>query len=320
MSEILVVAEHRQGHIRPVTRELVGAAVPLKEALGLPLRVVVAGAGAAAHAAALALEGVDEVLSLETDCAEFTADAWRTALAAVLGERAPRLVLVPHSVDGYSYAPALAAELGLGFATDVFALRVEAQDTLVAVRAGYREKVHLELEFPGKHSVLLTVRPGTFPAAGPGPMPACSALSVPSPAPRSRHQSFLEPENTGDMDISAAEIILAVGRGAGDEAMVEELQELADAMGAALGCSRPVADAGWLPKSRQVGQSGRTATACKLYIALGISGAVQHLAGMKHVDSIIAVNEDPEAPIFGVAHYGVVADVAELGEALREHF
>jgi electron transfer flavoprotein alpha subunit len=120
--------------------------------------------------------------------------------------------------------------------------------------------------------------------------------------------------------MAAAEFILTIGRGIGEEAKVPQFRELADAVGATLGCSRPIADAGWLPKSRQVGQSGKTASACKLYIAMGVSGAIQHLAGMKHVSTIVAVNSDAEASIFGVAKYGIVGDVFEIADELRRLF
>jgi electron transfer flavoprotein alpha subunit len=113
---------------------------------------------------------------------------------------------------------------------------------------------------------------------------------------------------------------LTIGRGIGEEANVAQFKELADAVGATLGCSRPIADAGWLPKSRQVGQSGKTASACKLYIAMGVSGAIQHLAGMKHVATIVAVNSDAGASIFSVAKYGIVGDIFEIAEELRGHF
>ena len=123
-----------------------------------------------------------------------------------------------------------------------------------------------------------------------------------------------------DVDMTAAEFILTIGRGIGEEAKIPQFRELADAVGATLGCSRPIADAGWLPKSRQVGQSGKTASACKLYIAMGVSGAIQHLAGMKHVSTIVAVNSDAEASIFGVAKYGIVGDIFEIADELRKLF
>ena len=120
--------------------------------------------------------------------------------------------------------------------------------------------------------------------------------------------------------MTGAEFILTVGRGIGEEANVAKFRELADAVGASLGCSRPIADAGWLPKSRQVGQSGKTASACKLYVAMGVSGAIQHLAGMKHVGTIVAVNTDANASIFSVAKYGIVGDIFEIADELRRLF
>ncbi|GFO81065.1 MAG: hypothetical protein A49_06920 [Methyloceanibacter sp.] len=129
---------------------------------------------------------------------------------------------------------------------------------------------------------------------------------------------FIEPEQTGDVDITQAEYMLSIGRGVGEEDNVEEFKELADTLGFTLGCSRPIADNGWLPKSRQVGQSGKTVAKCKVYVALGISGSVQHMAGMKHVPNIIAVNKDAEASIFTIARYGIVGDMFEIAEELRE--
>jgi len=136
----------------------------------------------------------------------------------------------------------------------------------------------------------------------------------------SSHVEFIEPPATGDVDITQAEFMLSIGRGIAEEDNVEQFSELADAVGATLGCSRPIADSGWLPKSRQVGQSGKVVAACKLYLALGISGSVQHQAGMKHVDNIIAVNTDPEASIFSIARYGIVGDIFEIADELVTHF
>src|SRR6202034_4865413 len=133
-------------------------------------------------------------------------------------------------------------------------------------------------------------------------------------------REFIEMSSADDVDMTTAEFILAIGRGIGEQANVEQFRELAEKVGATLGCSRPIADAGWLPKSRQIGQSGKTASACKLYVAMGISGAIQHLAGMKHVSTIVAVNSDAEASIFGVAKYGIVGDIFEIADELRKLF
>jgi electron transfer flavoprotein alpha subunit len=214
--------------------------------------------------------------------------------------------------------------LGLGFATDVFkALRQDGE--LVATRGGYGQKVHVEVDFPGRATVLLALRanvwkPPELPAGAAPANPAVTAFAVPPTPSRSVVGPFVELSSADDVDMAAAEFILSIGRGIGEEANVGRFRELADAVGATLGCSRPVADAGWLPKSRQVGQSGKTASACKLYIAMGVSGAIQHLAGMKHVGTIVAVNSDAEAAIFSVAKYGIVGDVFEIAEELRRQF
>jgi electron transfer flavoprotein alpha subunit len=164
------------------------------------------------------------------------------------------------------------------------------------------------------------VRANVFKPPEASASPAVTRFEPPRAQSRLVGREFIEVSAGDDVDMTSAEFILAIGRGIGEEANVERFRELAEALGAVLGCSRPVADAGWLPKSRQIGQSGKTASACKLYVALGISGAIQHLAGMKHVSTIIAVNSDPAASIFSIATYGVVGDILEMADALRREF
>jgi electron transfer flavoprotein alpha subunit len=190
----------------------------------------------------------------------------------------------------------------------------------VATRGGYGQKVNVEVDFPGKEVVVLAMRANTFKPPEGVASPAVTNFSVPAVRARVRGRSFIEVSSADDVDMTAAEFILSIGRGIGEQANVERFRELAAAVGATLGCSRPIADAGWLPKSRQVGQSGKTASACKLYVAMGISGAIQHLAGMKHVSTIVAVNADENASIFSVARYGIVGDIFEIADALHAHF
>jgi electron transfer flavoprotein alpha subunit len=229
------------------------------------------------------------------------------------------VVLIAHSVDSFGYAPALAAKLGLGFATDVFSVQ-HIDGELVATRGGYGQKVNVEVDFPGRSAVLLALRSNVFKGPEQAGSPRVTAFTAPATASRSTGREFIELSADDDVDMSSAEFILTIGRGIGEEAKVAQFRALADAIGATLGCSRPIADAGWLPKSRQVGQSGKTASACKLYIAMGVSGAIQHLAGMKHVSTVVAVNSDAEASIFGVAKYGIVGDIFEVAEELRGIF
>jgi electron transfer flavoprotein alpha subunit len=267
----------------------------------------------------LSVAGVDEIVTVRVGPAEFDPDTFETAVGALIAARTPDLVLVAHSVDSFGYAAALAARLGLGFATDVFkAERIDGE--LVATRGGYGQKVHVEVDFPGRATVLLALRANVWKPPEKSATPRITAFDAPPVQSRAAPREFIELAAGDDIDMTGAEFILSIGRGIGEEAKVPQFRELADAIGATLGCSRPIADAGWLPKSRQVGQSGKTASACKLYIAMGVSGAIQHLAGMKHVGTIVAVNSDAEASIFSVAKYGIVGDIFEIADELRRYF
>jgi electron transfer flavoprotein alpha subunit len=319
MSGVLIVAEHRRGELRAQSLELVTAAQSLRRA-GDEVSVAVIGAAPDRFLGALKLAGVDELITIETAATEFDPDSVAGAAGAVIAARRPEVVLVPHSVDSFGYAAALAANHDYGFATDVFAVR-RVDGDLVATRGGYGQKVNVEVDFPGRGTVLLALRAGSFKAPDTGGgAPRVTAFAAPAVASRSQPLDFIELPAGDDVDMTTAEFILSIGRGIGEEAKVAQFHELAAAIGATLGCSRPIADAGWLPKSRQVGQSGKTASACKLYIAMGVSGAIQHLAGMKHVGTIVAVNSDAGASIFTVATYGIVGDIFEIAEELKQIF
>ena len=318
MSGILVIAEQRRGELRPVSLELLSAALRLRRA-NEEVAVAILSDSPDRFVGALGFAGVDEIVTVKVAAPEFDPDTFESAVGALIAERKPDVVLVAHSVDSFGFAAALAARLGLGFATDVFnAARIGGE--LVATRGGYGQKVHVEVDFPGRSTVLLAIRSNVFKAPEQTASPRVTAFDAPAVQSRAAGREFIELSAGDDVDMAAAEFILSIGRGVGEEAKVPQFRELADAMGATLGCSRPIADAGWLPKSRQVGQSGKTASACKLYIAMGVSGAIQHLAGMKHVSTIVAVNTDAEASIFGVAKYGIVGDIFEIAEELRRHF
>jgi electron transfer flavoprotein alpha subunit len=318
VSGILVIAEQRRGELRPVSLELVGAAASVRRA-GDEVAVAVLSASPAAFAPSLSVAGVDEIVTVKVASPEFDPDTFESAVGALIAARNPDIVLVAHSVDSFGFAAALAARLGLGFATDVFNVeRIDGE--LVATRGGYGQKVNVEVEFPGRSTVLLAIRGNVYKPPDQAATPKITAFEPPPLQSRAAARDFVELSAGDDVDMTAAEFILTIGRGIGEEAKVEQFRELADAVGATLGCSRPIADAGWLPKSRQVGQSGKTASACKLYIAMGVSGAIQHLAGMKHVGTIVAVNTDAEASIFSVAKYGIVGDIFEIADELRKLF
>jgi electron transfer flavoprotein alpha subunit len=304
---VLVVAEHLRGQVRDVTFELIAAG----RELGGPLAVAVIGADPGALDVNRA--GVDEVVHVQVEQAEFENDVYQHALEALIAERRPRVILLGFTVNALGYGPAIATKLGLGFASDVFAVRPDG-GSLIATRAFYGSKVHAELEFPAEKPVMLLLRPTVWPPAEGGGSPRISELRVTIPPSRARHKEFVE-QPRADVDIGEADFLLAIGRGIGDKDNIPTFEQLAEKMGATLAVSRPLVDAGWMPNSRQVGQSGKTVKP-KVYLAMGISGAVQHLAGMKASGTIIAVNTDPEAAIFSVAHYGAVADLFEVAEEL----
>jgi electron transfer flavoprotein alpha subunit len=319
MSGVLIIAEHRRGELRAATLELISAAQAARRAPGDQVAVALIAEAPDRLVPAASVAGVDEIIRVQVTAREFDPDLFEAATHALIDARRPSLVLVPHSIDGFGYAAALAARRRYGFATDVFRFEYR-DDQLVATRGGYGQKVNIEVDFPQAEVVLLALRGNTFkPPEGAG-APVVSSFAAPAVKSRVRSVEFVEPAASDDVDMTAAEFILAIGRGIGEEANVKQFRELADAIGATLGCSRPIADAGWLPKSRQIGQSGKTAAACKLYFAMGISGAIQHLAGMKHVGTIVAVNADAGASIFSIARYGIIADIFEIAEALQEQY
>lgn len=316
MNEILIIAEHRRGELRPVTLELVSAA---KSLAADKVTVAVIADDPTKLVSSVGVPGVDEIVTVKVAARDFEPDTYETVVRALIEARKPAVVLVPHSIDSFGYAAALVAKGGYGFATDVF--RIEYQDgTLVATRAGYGQKVNVEVDFPGKDIVMLAIRGNFYKPPEGTTVPPVTEFAAPPVKARVTSREFIEMSAADDVDMTAAEFILAIGRGIGEQSNVEQFRELAEKVGATLGCSRPIADAGWLPKSRQIGQSGKTATACKLYVAMGISGAIQHLAGMKHVSTIVAVNADAGASIFTIAKYGIVGDIFEISEALQEHF
>jgi len=310
---VLVVADHLRGQVRDVTRELITAGRELG-----PVTVAVIGSDSAALAEAVNVEGVTEIVTVQIPAGEFENDAYQAAVEALIASRQPRVTLLGFTVNSMGYGPAVAVKLGLGFASDVHGVVIEG-DAVIATRSFYGSKVSAELEFPGADSVLLLLRPTVWaPAEGQGSAQVTS-LEIPAPASRARHLEIVEPTASADVDITQAAFLLSIGRGIGDKENVEMFKGLAEKMGATLSVSRPLVDAGWMPASRQVGQSGKTVKPT-VYLAFGISGAVQHLAGMKTAGTIIAVNTDPEAAIFTVAQYGAKADLFDVAEELEKLF
>ena len=308
---VLVIAEHLRGQVRDVTRELITAGRELG-----PVTVAVIGQDPGSLADAVNIDGVAEIMTVTIAAGEFENDAYQSAVEALIADRQPRVTLLGFTVNSMGYGPAAAVKLGLGFASDVHGVTLES-DAVVATRSFYGSKVSAELEFPGASSVMLLLRPTVWaPAEGQGSAPVTTFEVTAAPS-RARHRELVEATASSDVDITQADFLLSIGRGIGDKENVEMFQELADKMGATLSVSRPLVDAGWMPASRQVGQSGKTVKPT-VYLAFGISGAVQHLAGMKTSGTIIAVNTDPEAAIFNVAQYGAKADLFDVAEELEK--
>ena len=313
MNEVLVLAEHRQGVLREITLEMVGMAK--SPAVGGRVSVLLLGQGVAKLA--LGLGAADRVLLAEGDgLASYDGEMYLRVAEEVIRERKPRLVLLGHTATGMDLAPALATRLGLPLVTDC--LKVELNERLLAERRVYGGKVVELLEMKPATAYVATIRPGSHPPAEFGRGGEIQKVELAdSRELRARRFVRLVEAELADIDIADAEFLVSVGRGVGKPENMETIKAFAEAIGATLSCSRPVADKGWLPKSRQVGTSGKVVRP-RVYLALGISGAYQHAAGMRGSETIIAVNTDPAAPIFDVAHYGLVADMFGVLPALQK--
>jgi electron transfer flavoprotein alpha subunit len=314
-SGVLVVAEHLRGGLSDTTRQAVAAGKELKDAGAGQLAVALISRDPELVKQA-SLEGVDLIIQVPVSEDEFNGDLYAAAVEALVKEKEPSIVLMGFTTNGMTVAPVVASRMGLGLASDVLGCSIE-DGKVVARRQFYGGKVEAELEFPDDAAVMLLLRPSIWSAATVGGAPEITSFDagVDDSGVRVHHREFIDPP-TDDLDISKADIILAIGRGIGERENIPRVEALASQLGATLAGSRPLIDAGWLSKARQVGQSGVTVKP-KLYIALGISGAVQHLAGMRGSETILAVNQDPNAPIFSVATYGAVADVLEVIDELE---
>ena len=316
MSDVLVVADHRRGELRDVSYELLSAGRDLADATDGDLHAAVVGGDVERFADKLDCEGVDAVHTVaEGD--EFNHDVTVAAVTALFEALGPGAVVMPNSVNGLDYAPAVATRLSLPLVTD--AVAIDYDDGPTVTREMYGSKVETAVDVASE-PVALTIRGGEWPAAEGAGDAEISAFDVDidESAIRSTVRGF-EEVGAGDVDISEAEFIVSVGRGIEEEENLELIEDLVEALDATLAASRPIVDNGWLPKNRQVGQSGKVVTP-EVYLAIGISGAVQHVAGMKGAETIIAINTDPDAPIFDIADYGIVDDLFEVVPELIERF
>ena len=326
---ILVVAEHRNGTLNRATWETVAAAQRLAGTGGSAdsaIVIVVPGSSIAGVAAELAAAQVQEVVTVDHPAlASYTPDGYTLALQEAVAQLSPSLVLLPHTYQTRDFAPKLAARMARALITDVTAIKPAADGSQDAdsgprfVRPMFQGKLTADVVPIGPPPHLVTFQIGAFRAdqaargASSAPIRALQVTIDAAAIRQTPEEPFQEARQS--VDLSQAERIVSVGRGIKGQEHLALAQQLADALGAELGASRPICDAGWLPMDRQVGSSGQT-VAPKMYMALGISGAIQHLVGMKGSDVVVAINKDPDAPIFEVADYGIVGDLFEIVPAI----
>jgi len=317
--EILVIGEHRDGIVDNITWELISKGRFLADQWGTHLAVLAVGSELDQLVDSLASSGVDLVLPVQHTLLEkYHAELYTTAIAQVCEQLDPGLVLMGYTYLGMEVGPALAVRLGGTMVSNCSELEAEG-DHLVAVRSVFGGTLQIKVRLKGEQPHLLSIVKGVLPRDNvEGRIAAVKrpAVDLDQSSLRSRILDMLTID-TGGIDITKAKILVSAGRGIGGPDKIPMLRELADALGGELACSRPVADMGWLPVAHQVGISASTVTPC-VYIACGISGASQHVTAMRDSGRIIAINKDPNAPIFRVAHYGIIGDVLEVVPALIE--
>ena len=310
---ILVIAEQQGGTLNRASWETVAAA----QQAGGPVKVAVLGAGADLPAADLAGADVAEVLLVQAPPIEsYTLDGYVAALVQLVAAEHPDDVFLPHTYQTRDFAPALAVRLGRALVTDC--VGTKRTDTgLLFVRPVFQGRLLADVAPAGPALVTFQIGAVRADSVTRGTAPAAIrtvAATVDAAAIRQKPEApFREAKQA--VDLAQAERIVAVGRGIKEQQKIALVQQLAAAIGAEVGASRPICDAGWLPMDRQIGSSGQT-VAPNLYLALGVSGAIQHLVGMKGSRTIVAINKDPEAPIFEIADYGIVGDLFEIVPAL----
>jgi electron transfer flavoprotein alpha subunit len=317
--DILVLVEHVDGKVDSITLQLLNAGRMLADQLQVDLVALATGSQLNGVSAALQGHGADKIVLVESlALAAVAGEVHARVIAQVAQPMEPRLVLVGYSLIGMELTPAIAVHLGMNALSNCVNMKIE-NGAVIVTRPVFDSTLHAHIALDENDTAVIALQKGSFPAIEPSTRQSVvesvsvDVAGIPS---RSKVLAIAE-EPAGGVDITKAEIVVSVGRGIGTEAKISIIAELAEALGGVLACSRPVVDVGWLPRERQVGASGRTVTP-KVYLACGISGAIQHLTGMRDSHRIIAINKDPNAPIFDVAHIGVVGDLFEIVPALTK--
>ena len=320
-NSILVIVEQREGKLNRVSWETLTAGQAIAAETGWLLEAAVVGGSVAALAAEVAGKKVAKVYAIENPKLEpYTPDGFAAALKQFISDKQPTLVLMPHTYQVRDFAPKLATALHRTVISDAVGYKKEGEK-LLFTRQMFQGKFVADVSFAGEAPWFVTFQNGAFRGdkveAGASPAPVETvAVDIADGVIRNKPQEVFK-EAKQAVDLTQAEIIVAVGRGIKEQKNIDIAKQLAEALGGELAASRPICDSGWLPMDRQIGSSGQT-VAPKLYLALGISGAIQHIVGMKGARTIVAVNKDSEAPIFEIADYAVVGNLFEVVPPLIE--
>ena len=319
---VWVFAEQSGGKLRNVALELLGKGRELADQLGEPLSAILLGHNVEGLTDTLAAHGADVIYLCDHEAlAQYTTDAYTDVIAGLIQREKPNILLFGATANGRDLAPRIAARLHLGLTADCTGLSIDDKRQLVQTRPAFGGNIMASILTPYTRPQMATVRPNVFKKPTPDPNRKAEVRRVEvklSPAAiRTKILETIPAMEAGELRVDEAEIVVSCGRGIKAKENIQLVAQLAKELNAALGGSRPIVDAGWMSHHQQVGQSGRTISP-KLYIACGISGAIQHLVGMRTSDTIVAINTDPEAPIFTVADIGIVGDLFKVVPALIE--
>ncbi|HHE37001.1 MAG TPA: electron transfer flavoprotein subunit alpha/FixB family protein [Candidatus Cloacimonetes bacterium] len=317
MSEIFVLIEHRQEEIRDISFELLACGRKLAEKNNSKLTAVVLGYNTKKIVEKIK-EQAHRILIFDNEIfKKFNAETYQLVLSDLIQKENPFIFLIGHTAFGMDLCPALATQLKIPFTTDCLDIEIEGNNVKV-IRQMFDGKLDAKVSLRENSSYILTVRSGSFPAKESNLEAEISNLDSPiSKSPD--YRKFIEyiEAVAGDVDITKSDVVIGIGRGIKEQDNLAMIEDFADSIGGVVACSRPIVDADWLPKDRQVGSSGKVIKP-KLYIAIGISGAFQHVAGMKNAETIVAINKDANAPIFHEADYGIVDDLFKVIPVLKE--
>ncbi len=317
-NRVWILLQHRGTGLHPMSAEAIAAGVKLAALVGAEAEAILPCADPGSAAEEAAAFGVARVRVIQHEkLSDYTPGAFAGAISAAAAADAPGWIVLPHSYQSVDYMPRLAQLLDAALVPEVVSFRQDGE-ALIWTRPVFGGKLQSDVRVKGAGPIVVSVQSGAFPATRSDTTAPVEQLEVDATRIVPDREVLGVEEVAGEqVDLTQAPIIVAVGRGIGGTENMDKVEALAEALGAEIGASRPVIDSGWLPRDRQIGSSGQT-VAPKLYLAVGISGAIQHLVGMKGSRCVVAINKDPSAPIFSISRYGIVGDLLEVLPALTE--